>query len=74
MTFINGGFPPLIYCVEKNENENENENENSKKTKSREFSTKIKSNINILELLSTTTKKPLINLSNEHNIEDINDI
>ena len=68
MTFINGGFPPLIYCVEKNENEN------SKKNKSREFSTKIKSNINIIELLSKTTKKPLINLSNEYNIEDINAI
>jgi hypothetical protein len=67
MTFINGGFPPINYCPQEDQIKN---NIN----KSRLFSSNIKSNINIIELLSDSKKKPLINISNEIDIEEVNDI
>ena len=65
MTFINGGFPPINYCS--------NENQDKKNiSKQREYSTNIKSNVNIVQLLTDIKKKPLINISDEFDIEEVN--
>lgn len=65
MTFINAGFPPINYCNYDNVN---------KSSKQREYSTNIKSNINITELISDNKKKPLINISNDIDIEEVYEI
>ena len=66
MTFINGGFPPINYCSD--------DNLKQKSSKQREYTTNIKSNVNIIQLLTDTKKKPLINISNEIDIEEVYDI
>jgi hypothetical protein len=65
MTFINAGFPPINYCLD---------NSKEKSSKQREYSTDIKSNINIIELLSDNKKKPLINITNDVDIEEVYEI
>jgi hypothetical protein len=52
--FKNGGFPPIKYCSTVSVEQKQ------KKSKERFFSNNIKQNINVRQLLSETTKKPII--------------
>ena len=57
----NGGFPPIKYCSSSTNNSNSiTKDGDSNKTKERFFSNAPRQNINIRQLLSDTTKKPII--------------
>jgi hypothetical protein len=53
---LNGGFPPIKYCLKSNDSPKDK----TTKTKERFFSNAPKQNINIRQLLSNTIKKPII--------------
>lgn len=53
--FKNGGFPPIKYCSYKKDTSNSN-----KTSKERFFANAPRQNINIRQLLSDSSKKPII--------------
>jgi hypothetical protein len=73
----NGGFPPIKYCLISSKSSKDDKNESNKqKTKERFFSNAPRQNINIRQLLSDTTKKPIIitEVIKNDNIEIIDSI
>ena len=75
----NGWFPPIKYCLisSNSSKDKDDKNESNKqKTKERFFSNAPRQNINIRQLLSDTTKKPIIitEIIQNDNIEIIDSI
>jgi len=62
-----GGFPPVKYCIDKDKIITDIDSK-----KKRLFETKSNKDINIREILSSSKKKPIINLSTKK--EDIEEV
>ena len=66
MSKPNGGFPPIVYCPEKAETKEEKSDD-----KKRYFSSNIRQNINIRQILTEQNKKPIIVLENNEDQLDV---
>jgi hypothetical protein len=64
MEKIKGGFPPIIYCPEKIDLDGKKVN-----TRIRTMSSNINKKINIRQILKDNTRKPLININEDNDMD-----
>ena len=67
MSLPNGGFPPVKYCKSKN-------TKPTKKNKYYSFAKDFQTDLNIEQILDTSNKKPLIEITDTDSIEEIEEI